>query len=309
MSHAWVDPPRPVRACIFGVDGLLINSEDIYTDIFNELLVPQCNKPLPWTIKAIQQSRGDEPLVEKTGEDSDLINVFEAKAMKRRARFGACQLLPGVEKLLSDLSSALPELPHSDPVELAIASSTTKPLFKTKTLYSSLGRWFRNDACVFIDYPDMRGKGQGAKPALDLFLLALDRINESLEAAWSKRYNERARSLISPGECLVFQDSIADVAAGRAAGMRVCWVPHEGLREVCRGMEQIVLEGKIEEVEHLLLKLEDEAEKADDMEVGDIRTNNVDPKKQKITADNKGMERIVSEDGWAELISSLEHFD
>lgn len=45
---------------MFGVDGLLINSEDIYTDIFNELLVPQCNKPLPWTINAIQQSRGDE---------------------------------------------------------------------------------------------------------------------------------------------------------------------------------------------------------------------------------------------------------
>lgn len=52
--------------------------------------------------------------------------------MKRRARFGACQLLPGVEKLLSDLSSALPELPHSDPVELAIASSTTSHLFKTR---------------------------------------------------------------------------------------------------------------------------------------------------------------------------------
>lgn len=71
----------------------------------------------------------------------------------------------------------------------------------------------------------------------------------------------------------------------------------------------MVLEGKIEEVEHLLLKLEDKAGKADDMEMGDTRTNNVDPKKQKIAADNEGMERIVSEDGWAELISSLEHFD
>lgn len=50
--------PKPVRACLFGVDGLLINSEDIYIDIFNEILRP--HKALPWTIKAIQQSQGDE---------------------------------------------------------------------------------------------------------------------------------------------------------------------------------------------------------------------------------------------------------
>ena len=49
---------RPVRACIFDVDGLLIDSEDIYTDIYNKILREHGKPDLPWSIKAKQQSRG-----------------------------------------------------------------------------------------------------------------------------------------------------------------------------------------------------------------------------------------------------------
>ena len=47
-----------VRACIFDVDGLLINSEDIYTEAMNNLLHEYGKPDLPWSIKARQQSRG-----------------------------------------------------------------------------------------------------------------------------------------------------------------------------------------------------------------------------------------------------------
>ena len=53
----------PVRACIFDVDGLLINSEDIYTDIYNNILCSYGKPDLPWSIKAKQQSRGREVLI------------------------------------------------------------------------------------------------------------------------------------------------------------------------------------------------------------------------------------------------------
>ncbi|KAI4223989.1 MAG: hypothetical protein L6R40_008478 [Gallowayella cf. fulva] len=49
--------PR-IRACIFDVDGLLINSEDIYTDIYNQILHSYDRPSLTWTTKALQQSRG-----------------------------------------------------------------------------------------------------------------------------------------------------------------------------------------------------------------------------------------------------------
>jgi len=50
----------PIRACIFDVDGLLINSEDIYTEIYNNILHSYGKPDLPWSIKAKQQSTGRE---------------------------------------------------------------------------------------------------------------------------------------------------------------------------------------------------------------------------------------------------------
>lgn len=229
--------------------------------------------------------------------------------MKRKLRFGACQLLPGVEKLLSTFSNVLSEPPSLEPIKVGIASSSLKSLFDVKTMYLSLGRWFRNDSCVFIDYPVTQGDGRKAKPAPDLFLTVLDRINKSLTATWSKGSDEKAGSLIAPAECLVVEDSIAGVAAGRAAGMRVCWVPHKGLREVCRGMEQMVLEGKLHEVEDMLMRMEYKIKKGEAKELEDIRNTCDDQEKCGEEAIIEGMESVVSKDGWAEMISSLEHFD
>ncbi|CAO1604195.1 hypothetical protein XANCAGTX0491_007760 [Xanthoria calcicola] len=48
----------PIRACIFDLDGLLINSEDIYTEIYNKILHAYGKPSLKWTTKALQQSRG-----------------------------------------------------------------------------------------------------------------------------------------------------------------------------------------------------------------------------------------------------------
>ena len=47
-----------IRACLFDVDGLLIDSEDIYTGIYNNVLREYGKPDLPWSVKAKQQSRG-----------------------------------------------------------------------------------------------------------------------------------------------------------------------------------------------------------------------------------------------------------
>lgn len=47
----------PVRACLFDMDGLLLNTEDIYTDVVN-IILKENNRPLmPWSIKAQLQGR------------------------------------------------------------------------------------------------------------------------------------------------------------------------------------------------------------------------------------------------------------
>lgn len=144
-------------------------------------------------------------------------------------------------------------------------------------------------------------QAKNGKPAGDIFLLALGRINASLMGVGEGEGEGQGR-VVRADECLVFEDSIAGVAAGRAAGMRVCWVPHRGLREVCQGMEQEVLAGKMDEVEGRLLALEAErASKGWEGEEGSISEGE---------AEGGGrVDRIVSGDGWAEMIGSLEEFD
>lgn len=47
----------PIRACLFDVDGLLINSEDLYTKVTNTLLAQLDRPPLTWSIKSALQGR------------------------------------------------------------------------------------------------------------------------------------------------------------------------------------------------------------------------------------------------------------
>jgi pseudouridine-5'-monophosphatase len=94
--------------------------------------------------------------------------------------------------------------------------------------------------------------------------LALRSINENLE---------EGETPITPEECLVFEDSVPGVEAGRRAGMRVVWVPHQALAVEYKGKEEFVLAGRIG-----LVKIEDE------WQLGE------------------------ADDGWGVKISSLEEF-
>lgn len=58
----------------------------------------------------------------------------------------------------------------------------------------------------------------------------------------------------------MFEDSVPGVESGRRAGMRVVWIPHEGLRGEYTGREKEVLAGLTGEAEgelHLLGKVGD----------------------------------------------------
>lgn len=82
---------------------------------------------------------------------------------------------------------------------------------------------------------DIRIPAGRGKPFPDIYLLALQTVNASLEEGEEE---------IKPEECLVFEDSVPGVESGRRAGMRVVWVPHEGLRKEYEGREGEVLAGR-----------------------------------------------------------------
>jgi pseudouridine-5'-monophosphatase len=165
--------------------------------------------------------------------------------------FPDCKPLPGVEELLSALAFA--KNVNGDHIQTALASSTETPNFEIKTTNPDIKNMFEvfsENRRILGDDPRLE-KGRG-KPAPDIFLLALKCINESLPP------NERP---IEPRECLVFEDSVPGVEAGRRAKCRVVWVPHTALAAEYLGKETVVLAGRMGLVkigdEHQLGEIDD----------------------------------------------------
>ena len=141
---------------------------------------------------------------------------------------------------------------------------------------------------------DPRIPSQKGKPFPDIYLLALSTINASIRSQGNDHEPE-----IRPDECLVFEDSVPGVEAGRRAGMRVIWCPHPGLRGEFAGREGAVLAGM--------------GEGRSEPEGGEVEGYAVDTggaakEQEERMAKLKGWPGKPG-DGWGEQLETLEHFD
>ncbi|KAI1741752.1 HAD-like domain-containing protein [Xylaria scruposa] len=261
----------PIRACIFDMDGLLINSEDIITCCTNKVLKKHGRPIFTRSMRAQLMGVPDSTSSDTFHNWANLSVSREqfARELKEQMRlsFPDCEPLSGAEEILSKLSCARGE--SGAKIELALASSTKTPTYELKTSKprnQQLLSFFQAGRRVLGDDPRVQ-KGRG-KPAPDIYLAALQSINSSLD---STNFTEKP---ITPNECLVFEDSIAGVEAGRRAGMRVVWIPHPDLAVEYQSIQKDVLAGRTGRFEI-----------GDDWQLGEI------------------------DDDWAESIPSLEHFD
>ncbi|KAJ5770132.1 uncharacterized protein N7511_002183 [Penicillium nucicola] len=226
--------PR-IRACLFDMDGLLIDSEDLYTVITNEILQKYGRPLLPWSIKAQMQGR-PAPEASKIFHDFAQLSISEEQLNEERSAlqrkyFPRSQPLPGVRTLLNNLASTKTT---DEPVYIALATSSHSGNYKLKTDHQTeLMSVFPDAHKVLGDDPRI-GKGRG-KPLPDIYLLALETINVELR--------KEGKTEIKPEECLVFEDAVPGVEAGRRAGMQVVWCPHPGLLGAFKGREEEVLAG------------------------------------------------------------------
>ncbi|KAG5987339.1 hypothetical protein E4U43_005116, partial [Claviceps pusilla] len=252
---------------------------DLYTLCVNLVLEQYNRPPLPWSIKAKLQGRPAPEanrifsewaqLPISDAQYKDELSAFQTK------HFPSAQPLPGVRELLAGLSGAstISSSSNNDDdddnknknnkVHVALATSSHAANFALKTSHlTEFFSVFPPNRRVLGD--DARlGPGRG-KPLPDIFLLALQTINESLPAG---------EEAITPEECLVFEDAVPGVEAGRRAGMRVVWVPHPKLKEEVAGREAEILAGRA-----------GEAGDVDMHQVGEVG------------------------DGWAEELATLEGF-
>lgn len=249
------------------MDGLLLDTEDIYTLCINLILEKYQRGTLPWSIKAKLQGRPG-PAANKMFQEWAKLPIDHEEYVHQLytlqgVHFPGTQPLPGVERLLSDLGRTRywdvkkdkeninpAQLPLNR-VHIALATSSHESNFKLKTNHlTELFSVFEGHRRVLGD--DKRIPQGRGKPLPDIYLLALKTINDSLPAG---------EKPITPEECLVFEDSVPGVEAGRRAGMRVIWCPHPMLKKEYAGREAEVLAartGEAGEVDlHQLGELDD----------------------------------------------------
>lgn len=187
-----------IRGAIFDMDGLLLDTETIYTTCF-QTLYASFGRTFPISFKGRLMGTSaiegatlcvQEHQLPLTPEEF----VRQAKALQVPA-FVGCQALPGALELVTRLATR-PGL------RLALATGSLRETFLVKTQgHGALIE--KMQAIVTGDDPAVRR----AKPAPDIFLEAALRI------------------AVRPEECIAFEDSPNGVRAALAAGMRVVWVP------------------------------------------------------------------------------------
>ena len=187
---------EPVTHALFDMDGLLLDTEIIYTQV-TQKIVGRFGKTFDWSIKSHMIGRRAEEssryLVNALALPISPEDYLQQRDVLLKQAFPSCAELPGARKLISHLSSR--------GIPIAVASSSSWEMYELKTQNHP---WFSMfDVVVTGDDPDI---DQG-KPAPDIFL--------------------RAAALIdaTPARTLVFEDAPAGLAAATAAGMRAVVVP------------------------------------------------------------------------------------
>ena len=194
----------PIKALIFDMDGLLVDSEPFAEAAMRSFLgryghvlsddvsIRLLGRRVPEAIQIVAEHYG---LVDDRSELISLYNEIRLAAIR-----GNLRPLPGAAEIIA--------FGRDHGLSLALATSNTREHVDFSLMETALSNLFDAEATG--------EEVERGKPEPDIFLLAAGRLG------------------IEPEYCVVLEDSAAGVAAAKAAGMRAIWIPQarsEGLQQ------------------------------------------------------------------------------
>ena len=188
---------RNISCLIYDMDGLLLDTEGIYTEVTQQI-VGEYGKFFDWSIKKKIIGRRSIQAAEIIVESLDLQispqDYLDSRKDVLLEKFKDTEALPGAKEMTTHFFKlGIPQ---------ALATSSSSPMFEAK--FEKHKKWFSQFAQIVRgDDPELKE----GKPAPDIFLLAANRVG------------------VDPAECLVFEDAPTGTEAALAAGMSVVVVP------------------------------------------------------------------------------------
>ncbi len=203
----------PITHVIYDLDGLLLNTEVLIEQV-NQVILHRYQKTLDASVRAKIAGRSaldsaqiliDTLKLPLTAED-----YLSLKYQLIDDIYPQAQPMPGGVQLIQHL--------HRHHIPQAVATSSSRYPFSLKTKFHQV--WISLLDCVVTGDDADIALG---KPAPDIFLVAAQRLGAV------------------PAQCLVFEDSLAGVAAAQATGMAVVAVPAASMDwQLYQGADQIL---------------------------------------------------------------------
>ncbi len=192
---------RPVSHVIFDLDGVLLDTERLYTQA-TQAVLDEFGKRYTWEAKQHMMGRSEltsaQILIEWFGIPLDPDEYLGRRNAVLYQLIGSCEPLEGAPELVALLAA--------QDVPMAIATSSRRAIFEQKTDHHR--EWLAPIGQIVCGDDTEVG---AFKPAPDIFLVAARRLGAA------------------PPQCLVFEDSPAGVEAGIAAQMQVVAVADPSL--------------------------------------------------------------------------------